>query len=298
MPLNRLRLLALASAAVPLLGFSAAATFDSGADRGGGGGYAFTGSPTAHGRSCAVCHTGDQPAPQVEIVATDGLLTDGYLPGARYELTVALVVDRLGVDGGPGCKGGTGGCNRNGFAAEIVSGGGHPAGTICHVGMTAADPGCPSESDHGVALIANGSAVVGQSLSFPTLCDGTNAGLCLDVAGLSEADAASAIQTHVEGRRLWQISWRAPTHGRAPVDLFVAVVDGDGAPSFDPAYAGYGGDAVGVHRLRIPSALPSVGTPDASGCSASPHARGAGMAWLCLFFTCVLWARRRPRGNR
>lgn len=73
-----------AGVATPVHAFSEPRSYYDGADEGGGGGRWFTGSP-AEGYGCNVCHTGGAP-PAMQI---EGLPSEGYVPGASYELRIA-----------------------------------------------------------------------------------------------------------------------------------------------------------------------------------------------------------------
>lgn len=289
--------------ATPLLvGFSAASTFDLDAMSGGGDQRAFTGSPTAHGLTCATCHQGDRQADLEVTSAPADLLRDGlFQPGRTYRITVTLAHETRGLDRTGGCTPGHAGCNRNLFTAEILDPAGAPAGLLCPNDLTDADPTCPSVASDGTALIAHNNAIGGQSLEFPHTCDAPDADLarCVDVAALaaagsSDADIAAAVRAAVRGKTSWQFAWRAPT-GVPTATIWVGLVDGDGGASIDPAYPDYTGDAVGLfHRTLRDANVASAPapTPDPEETPAGPGNLAAAVLALLTLMAAAA-ARRR-----
>lgn len=69
----------------PVHAFSDPARYSEPTDTGGSAGRYFTGSPL-DGYGCNSCHQGGEPIP----VSVNGLPTDGYEPGATYEVTIRL----------------------------------------------------------------------------------------------------------------------------------------------------------------------------------------------------------------
>ena len=112
-------LVALLALWVSATGFSSPADFDRDAMEGGGAGYPFAGSQLSHGRTCSVCHVPAAPSPELIIGASDALLYEGYVPGRQYEIFIALEEVLTG-----GCSKER--CNRNSFAATVVSSEGAP----------------------------------------------------------------------------------------------------------------------------------------------------------------------------
>ena len=274
-----------------LMGFSSASSFDLAAELGGGGGYAFTGSPSSHGLSCAMCHQASGPSQATLSVHSlpAGLLENGYAPGQVYLIDVKLVGEARGLERNGGCPQGLAGCNRNGMAAEIVDDRGAPVGLLCPIGVGVDDNACPTDADFGTALIAGAHALVGQSQSAPELCGQPNAhpDTCLDVTALraqgQSAEAIDAlIRSQVHGSTSWRFAWRAPRGYRGSVRLWLAGVDGDGGVSFDPVYATYEGDTVMVRVLELRSQEAAPAAPAADGCSARSQGPAPGALALVL----------------
>ncbi|MEZ4267051.1 MAG: hypothetical protein R3F39_11790 [Myxococcota bacterium] len=301
--MTRALTVALCLAAPLLVGFSAASTFDLDAMRGGGDQRAFTGSPTAHGLTCATCHQGDREA-DLQVTSTPpDLLRDGvFQPGRTYRITVTLARETEGLDHAGACSPGLAGCNRNLFTAEVLDPAGAPAGLLCPNDLTDADLACPSLSSDGTALIAHNTAIGGQSLEFPHTCDtpGADPARCVDVAaltahGATDADIAAAVRAAVRGSTSWQFAWRAPT-GVPAATLWVALVDGNGGASIDPAYADYTGDAVGLfHRTLRDANLASRPAPSTSPAAlpAGPGNLAAAAVLALLTLLAAAAARRR-----
>jgi hypothetical protein len=269
-------LLTLLCLAAPLLvGFSSASTFDIEAMSGGGDQRAFTGSPTAHGLSCTTCHQGDRQADLEVTSQPEELLRDGlFQPGRTYRITVRMTRETEGLDHSGGCSPGLAGCNRNLFTAEFLDPAGAPTGLLCPDDLSDADAACPSLSSDGTTLIAHNGAIGGQSLEFPRTCDAPDAdpARCVDIAaltaaGTSEAGIAAAVRAAVRGSTSWQFAWRAPI-GVPEAAIWVALVDGNGGASIDPAYADYTGDAVGLFHRTLHDGSVALKP-------ASPHGAGA-----------------------
>lgn len=284
-----------------LFGFSAASTFDVEAMRGGGDGRAFTGSRSTHGLNCTTCHEGGRVAELHVTTEPAGLLESGMFdPGRTYLFTVTLAHETQGLDRQGGCSEGLAGCNRNLFTAQILDAKGAPAGLLCPSDLGPLDAACPSTAANGTALIANGTAIAGQSLEFPLTCDtfGAVPGRCVDLAGLaaagkSEAEIAAAVRGAVRGSTSWQFAWRAP-QSAAAVTLWVGLVDGDGGTSIDPAYADYAGDAVGLYHRTLSNRLLAASPPARAHIgSFSTNTRAAAALLLALLTLIAMVATTR-----
>lgn len=266
-------------------GFSSDTTFDLEAELGGGGGYSYTGSPANHGMGCDQCHQGHVGGIDAELLSDPpGLFAQGWAPGQIYQIQVRLVGERFGLDRQGGCALELGGCNRNGFVAEVTDASGAPRGTLCPTGSLFQEDGsCADESGKNTTLIARRHAIGGQSLAAPIDCasPGARADECVDVAGLvaqgkSPEEIAAIVNAAVRGSTSWTMQWRAPGGGAGAVHLYLGMVDGDGGTTIDPAFNDYHGDAVLMAHLAIPAA--------GAGRSAGPGCGGgdvvAGPWWL------------------
>jgi hypothetical protein len=128
--------------------FSEPRSYYDDAAEGGGGGRWFTGSP-AEGYACSACHTGGPSQP----LYIEGLPTDGYVPGASYDLRIAWpefaarAQIQAQTPGAPGAS--------MGLVAEFVAETGLGAGTIEIATAMAAMPGerCTFPPDARGALL-------------------------------------------------------------------------------------------------------------------------------------------------
>ena len=117
--------------------FHRAETFDAPAIDGGGGKVSFSGSPRARGYDCAICHADASGAIRVAIGSDPPELATErrYVPGRRYQITVALTGAHRGLGAAR---------DRNGFALEILDDRDRPAGALEALGpdviVLAGDP--------------------------------------------------------------------------------------------------------------------------------------------------------------
>ncbi len=289
----------------PLVAFSSAAGFDAAPSVGGGGGYAFIGSPTSHGMGCAVCHQGG-PGDRAAVTLYSwppGLFEDGWAPGRAYRITVDLRDERRGLDRNGACAHGVAGCNRNSFVAEILTSDHVPAGLLCPDGDPLEGDACASSSGAETTLL-DGGAIVGRSLSAPPDCGAAaaeGAESCVDVAafeaaGYSRAEIDAYISGLVSGSRRWRFSWRAPAVGAEPVRVYLGAVDGDAGARLDPAFADYQGDAVAQLALELAPTERAM-APSGDGCRGGGGGGGDdGGAWLWIAVAgAAITLRRRGR---
>jgi hypothetical protein len=299
------RILLLLGLVLTLTGFSDPAVFDISADAGGGGGYTFTGSARSHGMSCAVCHQGSRPAPSVLLKSTPASLFEtGYAPGTTYQISVTLSEEQLGLTRNGRCAGGKP-CNRNAFVIEMLHADGAVAGQLCPLDGFEADGSCATSNANEVSVIGGGAALVGDSLSAPSLCTPDLAeDSCIDLvalyaAGRSEQEVNEIILAQVKGQTHWQFLWRAPPINSEQVQLFLGLVDGDGGSSVDPAFGDYAGDSVTTIQRILPPAdgglngrKPSDGG-SAAGCAIGHEgAPGPGVLSALLLLMLTLWWRQ------
>lgn len=275
-----------------LSGFSSDTTFDLEADQGGGGGYSYTGSPANHGMGCDQCHQGHVGELDAELfVDPPDLFSRGYVPGQVYQIQLRFAGERFGLERQGGCASGLGGCNRNGFVAEITDGNGASRGVLCPAGSPfLGDGSCADDSGTNTTLIAQRHAIGGQSLTAPVDCASPGAvpGECIDFAGLaaqgkSQAEIAAIVNAAVHGSTSWTMQWRAPGGGTGALHLWVGMVDGDGGTTVDPAFNDYHGDGVLMAHLVIPG---SEGNGASGvGCDGG----GAALGLWCLAAAGVVW---------
>jgi hypothetical protein len=296
--------LLLAALALTCAAFSSTPLFDEPSAKGGGGGYAFTGAPTSHGMSCATCHQGRTQKGGVDLWSVpQGLFDVGYEPGTTYQVHVRLQHERRGLDRNVACAPHTGGCNRNGFVAEMLDGRGGPVGALCVDGSGYdAQGGCDESAGATTALLASKAAISGHSQVPPKVCSATTTRDCVDVAAMRAAggdDAAisAALAAAVRGRAIWAFQWRAPDVAHEAT-LWLGAVDGDGAVSVDPSHNDFGGDEVLVVRQAV---WARGHAPEATtgGCDAAGPSRRLGgpmdtsmMATIVLLAAALLLARR------
>ncbi|GEM_PF-2424492 len=294
-------------------GYSSAALFETPASQGGGEGLLYTGSATSHGMHCGSCHQGDVRHSGAKVTADPAsLFATGYEPAKRYTITVAIDAESRGLDRQGACEEGQGGCNRNGFMAELVGDHGAAIGTLCADGGTIGDNGCDQSSGKESSIVGGGKAVGGHSLKLPELCLEPGDTNCFDMAaqkaaGKTPAEINAALKAAIKGRTSWRFVWRAPDSSQ-PVNLFIGVVDGDGGNTVDPHHNDYVGDTVLLVNRRIlregqsDHAWPTDGRPhpdDPASCSAqNPHRGKFPAAAVFIMLTCIimmLMSRSRSR---
>jgi len=287
----------------PLLaGFSSTSAFETSADLGGGGGFAFTGSGSSHGLSCASCHLPDGPATgRVGLVSDPpGLFVTGYVPGTTYRIGVNLDPERRGLDRNGHCEAQGGGCNRNGFVAEVLGPDLQPAGKLCTDSGFVSPSGCDGDSGQQTSLFNQGRAVGGISLEQPRLCGPAVTGDCIDVAGLlasgkSQDEVDDAIRAGVRGRTQWAFQWRAPD-APDPVAFHIGIVDGDGGTRISHDFNDYYNDDVylATHVLWPEG----VAHGDSGGCAQSVRSLGEDTATgMCVVLFLTGLALRRVRSG-
>ena len=308
--MNPRPLLAFAAVALALgsAGFSSTALFEEPASVGGGAGLPYTGSPTAHGLSCASCHQGAVRSDNVDLWSVpEGLFESGYVSGTTYTIHLRLSQEHRGLDRNGACPPHAGGCNRNGFVAEFLAAPGGTMGALCtDQGSWDETGSCLDPAGPTTALMAQKTAISGHSLAQPQVCSPSVVGDCVDVAamqaaGASQAEIDAALVATVRGRTAWSFQWRAPlaTESAAPSGTFyLGVVDGDGGISVDPAHNDYFGDEV----VLLQRDVYPVGHPPAAvatGCTAAPGRSRSAPAWPALLLGPALRALlRRRRSHR
>ena len=288
--------LSLLACAPILAGFSATSAFESSAEVGGGGGMAFTGSASSHGLSCKNCHQGTGAAGGVGLASVPpGLFSTGYVPDTVDRIAVRLQPERKGLDRNGKCVGHLGGCNRNAFVAEFLGKNAIPVGQLCTDSGVLGASGCDNESGTQTTLFSYGRAVGGISLKDPAICGGPVTADCVDVAGLSYDQAATAIGAAVTGRTAWEFQWRSPSDGQ-PVGFWLGVVDGDGGTRVTTDHNDYYGDDTYLisRTLWQNGHLPAA---TAGGCEAERTARWPAVAVAGWAFAFLAWRRRSLRST-
>jgi hypothetical protein len=159
----------------------------------GGGGILGTGGATDFNITCANCHI--KGAPNYGSISVDisPPLGPTYKPNTRYDLTVTLKGEHLGLSGcSPYVTG-----NVNQFAATFEDDSGKLAGAL--------------------------TATYGSSANCPT--DPPAAGFTGST--LTYRDCHAVVSAVVKDRASWTFSWTAPPPGSGQVTLYYGAVDGD-----------------------------------------------------------------------
>jgi hypothetical protein len=257
-------------------------------------GVYFTGAPRFTELDCSSCHTDTPGAVTLRLGADPAdLFSAGYVPGATYQLEVALENEVAGLQySSPTCtepplKPGDYPyvqCNNNSFALEIDGTSGPLAGAATFCAAPPLAGACPPTDDQNdEVVVAPGG----------------------DAAFANRAHDAQMARVVVRnGATTWRLWWTAPPAGSGPVTLYTAVVDGNGGEGS----AEVDQDPVGDDTVRAVVAIQErsapVPTGVAAGCSMERHRRGE-TAWLWLIALGLLSAsvatrrarlRRRPPG--
>jgi MYXO-CTERM domain-containing protein len=258
-----------------------------------GEGLYFTGAPRFASQTCADCHTDGPGQVAIHVGANpDSLFTDGYMPGATYELEIELANESEGTQyGGATCTTPPGPhdtytyvqCNNNNFALEIDDASGVP--------QAGANVFCAQAPMGGVCPMPNPNA--DEALVAP---DGDA------VFGNLTVDANNPRLLVRNGPRSWHFWWTAPAAGSGPLTLFATAVDGNGgsgtaANDQDP----YGDDTVQASVFiqeagALASRQAQAGCAIAGGGASRPPA-AAGVILLALL-ALRLHRRRRLRAAR
>jgi hypothetical protein len=274
-------MIAAGCAAAPLVAraFTEPRTYYDDPRAGGGGGRWFTGSP-AEGHGCSVCHGGAG----VASLEVDGLPTDGYVPGERYDVRLAWPrfaerADTLRArDDGPPSMG---------LVAELVAETGRGAGAIEIAAAEAAraDELCVVPEGAPAAQLF-GVRPVDQTSEEGTHCDANALGQRCLVAVLSC------------GAREVRMRWTAPEKDQGTI-WFAA-----GFVTTEHAKSDVRGDAVVEVAIPIAPARSASqryetrlhGACGAAAGSRSHGSQAASVVTLCLALGMARsWARRRTR---
>jgi MYXO-CTERM domain-containing protein len=228
-------------------------------------GLYFTGAPRFASQTCANCHV-DAPGLIAIKIGADppSLFTDGYTPGATYQLEVELSNEQFGLEhGGATCTDPPGPrdkytyvpCNDNGFALEIDDATSTPL----------AGPGvfCAQAPLGGVCPMPNPNG--DESLVAP---DGDA------VFGARPVDASNPKLELRNGPQRWHLWWTAPKAGSGPVTIFATAVDGNGGDGS----AGDDQDPYGDDTVQASVFVQEAGAPAARQASAGCSAAGGGDA--------------------
>lgn len=270
---------ALVLLAVGSAGFSSTSLFDEPSSVGGGGGYAFTGSPTSHSMSCATCHQGTTRSDGIDLWSVpEGLFDVGYEPGQTYEIHIRLRQEVRGLGNNHACAAESGGCNRNGFVAEFLDSTHAPVGALCADGGTlGSDGSCSDSAGATTTLLASHAAISGNSLAQPVVCGNGVTTDCVDIAGMtaagkSQAEINAALSAGVSGRTIWAFQWRAPGADVLATTMWLGAVDGDAGVSVDPAHNDFLGDEVLLVKQPLWARGHEPAAAASAACSARPRA--------------------------
>lgn len=285
----------------PLLtAFSDTAMFETSADKGGGGGLTFVGSPSSHGLTCVACHQHGNNTGGVSISSDPAsLFTAGFVPGATYAITVRLDPERQGLERNGACAAEHGGCNRNGFIGEFLGGSYLPAGQLCTDSGTLGADGCDGDVGHETMLLSHARAVSGLAIQEPVVCGPQVVGDCVDVqgmlgSGMTQADVDKALMSGVKGRTVWHFQWRAPLES-SPVSFHLGAVDGDGGARVTEDHNDFYNDDV---YLMSKTLWPIGDEPTkVGGCAAARHGRLDSMTLAAIAAIVALVLRNRRRAS-
>ncbi len=159
----------------------------------GGGGILGTGGATDYTITCAHCHIKGADNYGSISVAFNPAFGSTYTPGKKYDVTISLRGEHLGLSG---CGQYTNG-NVNEFAATFEDQSGKIAGAL--------------------------QATYGSTASCPTTPPPTG----FTGSTFMYGDCHAVIASAVKDRTSWTFSWTAPPAGAGQVTLYYGAVDGD-----------------------------------------------------------------------
>ena len=253
-------------------------------------GFYFTGAPRFAKLDCAKCHTSGPGRLTMHLGASPStLFTDGYDPGATYEIEVALGNESRGLQynastctepPGPTDQYTYVQCNNNGFALELDGRGGATpgVGTIC--AGAPAQGACPT---------------VDPFLDETVVAPGGDA-----IFSNRQHSPVQPKQVVRNGATYWHFYWVAPAAGTGAVTVFGAAVDGNGGAGTADNDQDPDGDDT-VHATVV---IPEHGARRSGGCAlAGPSDAAAGTVWLwaAWLVSCLVSALRTgasPKGPR
>ncbi len=246
----------------------------------GGGGNYYTGSPRSNGISCSSCHIGQsrfQNRVSLQVttrrvnggsLVNDDIFANGYMPGARYKISVTLVGEHRGFDPPSGQYQDTNGTahkvacplevdNVNIMTAEVMDEGntyanfsGNSAGRLradrtnnandvneanrCLV----ATPGCGgANQDYPQRTLQGGPTTVGYSnlrLTNPNGSAPFGGFTCVECDAIASMYGADTTPTSANSfatrvdHFFWTAPNTAPSAGNGRVRFYITFLDGDG----------------------------------------------------------------------
>ena len=246
-------------------------------------GIYFTGAPRFADQGCPACHVAGPGLARVKLGADDpSLFSDGYSPGQLYEIEVELLSETAGLDhGGSTCtepppRAGQYPyvqCNNNNFALEIDYSGVPLSGQGYYCAVKPTASGCPAPSP-----------LTDESFVTP---DGDA------VLGNRTHDPANPHTVTRNGATSWHFFWTAPQAGTGPLDVHVALVDGNGGGGTADNDQDPLNDDTVVADISIPEAGASGLAPvTASSCAVGGRASANGL-WCFLVLLGLAVAQRR-----
>jgi hypothetical protein len=236
-------------------------------------GVYFTGAPRFLSQTCQSCHTDGPGLVRLKLGADPpSLFSDGYQPGATYQLEVELQGETEGLQfATPTCTEPRARndqyayvpCNNNSYALEIDTSSGPLAGPSVFCAAPPAAGACPAPNPHAdeSQVSPDGDAVFGNRAH----------------------DAATPKLVARNDPTTWHLWWTAPAAGSGPVTIYVAAVDGNGGGSGTEAsdQDPYGDDTVQGSFSIQESGAPSPNGATA-GCSLGGSAPPPGAPLIVL----------------
>lgn len=229
----------------------------------GGGGIYGTGGQGDYGIKCTDCHV--KPKEIIDASVTPlpawGMLgaAKTYTPGRRYEITVRLLKESLGMSGcGPYVG------HVNNFVGTFEDGAGKPAGML--------------ETDSG-----RKSTACPKAAPDPKTASGTT---------WIYGDCRAVIPTHVpDGTTQWKFYWTAPPVGAGDVTFFAGV--GDGNCEMNST-----GDDMKMLTLKLSQGMAMSGPKSGAATGGAAPGRAFGLALPAFAAVIVPGARRLSRRRR
>jgi hypothetical protein len=243
-------------------------------------GVYFTGAPRFSTLDCASCHTGSPGLVTLQLGADPAdLFSDGYVPGATYQIEVALGNEVEGLEyGGATCTEPPLAtdhfayvqCNNNNFALEIDAGA-TPLVSFCAAPPVAGTCPAPDAQNDEVLVAPGGDAVFANRAH----------------------DTQTPYVVLRNGATRWHLWWTAPPAGSGPVTLYAAVVDGNGGQGVGAVDQDPFGDDTVRAVVAVQERGAAVPNGVVAGCALG-RAGGVGPLVLLVLAT----ARRRRRRAR
>jgi hypothetical protein len=252
-----------------------------------GEGVYFTGAPRFSSLTCQACHVGAPGLVGLRLGADHPeLFSDGYLPGAIYELEVELTNETKGLvynRAGGTCTDPLGPgdtftyiqCNNNGYALEIDAQSGPLKGSFCAQPPNGGSCPKPDNTVDESLLAPDGDAIFSDRVY--------------------SADPKMPKAVLHNGAYKWHLYWTAPPAGTGPLTIYVAAVDGNGGSgTSDNDQDPYNDDVVQASFFVQEAGAPTSNTASA-GCVVG--GRAPATDWFYLGLVALVGASRVRRAR-